>query len=52
MFRQLASVAAIAITALALGGCGDDKPARWHRDLDGERRSPHHDPRGYHRVRR
>lgn len=27
MFRQLASVAAIAITALALGGCGDDKPA-------------------------
>ncbi len=27
MHRQLASLAAIALTALALGGCGDDKPA-------------------------
>ena len=27
MHRQLASLAAIALTALALGGCGEDKPA-------------------------
>lgn len=27
MHRQLVSLAAVALTALALGGCGDDKPA-------------------------